>query len=264
MKITPKNPVEIEKMRKAGHVAALTLDYITPFVKAGVSTLELNDKLEAFMRKNGGIPATIGYRGYPKASCISVNQVVCHGIPSAEEVLAEGDILNIDVTAIVEGFHGDTSRMFGVGQVSPAAQTLMQVTYNAMMAGIATLKSGSFLHEIGTAIESVVAPHGYGIVREYCGHGLGRKFHEDPQVLHYANTDFSSTRLRAGTTLTVEPMINMGTWRTHLESDGWRVVTADNKLSAQYEHTVLVTEQGAELLTASPAGYTCWPYTGQR
>jgi methionyl aminopeptidase len=260
MRIQPKNAIEIEKMRRAGHVAAATLDYVTPLVKSGVSTLELNDKMETFMRAQGGIPATIGYRGYPKASCISRNEVVCHGIPSAEEILQEGDILNIDVTAIVEGYHGDTSRMYGVGNVSPAARTLMDTTYAAMMAGIATLKSGSLLSEIGTAIEAVAAPHGYGIVREYCGHGLGRKFHEDPQVLHYANSEFGNTRLRKGTTLTVEPMINLGTWRTHVEADGWRVVTADNKLSAQYEHSVVVTEDGYELLTASPAGYTKWPY----
>lgn len=260
MKIMPKNPVEIIKMRKAGQVAAATLDAVTPLVKAGVSTLELNAFCEDFMRKNGAIPATLGYKGYPAASCISLNEVVCHGIPSKTEILKEGDILNIDVTAIVDGFHGDTSRMYGVGEVSPEAADLIRTTYAAMMAGIETLKSGSYLKDIGNAIEAVIEPKGYGIVREYCGHGLGRKFHEDPQVLHYANNEFANTRLRAGTTLTVEPMINAGTWRTRLHDDGWRVTTADNRLSAQYEHSVLVTEEGYELLTASPAGYTQWPY----
>jgi len=260
MKMTPKNAVEIAKMRAAGRVAALTLDAVTPLVKEGVSTLELNDFCEKFMRAHGAVPATLGYKGYPAASCISLNQVVCHGIPSRDEILQNGDILNIDVTALLEGFHGDTSRMYGVGQVSPAAQALMATTYQAMMAGIATLRSGSYLSAIGNAIGPVAEAAGYSVVREYCGHGLGRKFHEDPQVLHYTNQEFPTTRLRAGTTLTVEPMINMGTWRTRLHDDGWRVSTADGALSAQYEHTVLVTEQGYEVLTASPAGYTCWPY----
>ncbi len=260
MKITPKNPIEITKMRAASRVAALTLDAVTPLVKVGVSTRELNDFCEKFMREHGALPATLGYKGYPAASCISLNSVVCHGIPTHEEVLKEGDLLNIDVTALLEGFHGDTSRMYGVGNVAPEARKLMATTYAAMMAGIETLKSGSYLTAIGGAIAVVAEREGYSVVREYCGHGLGRKFHEDPQVLHYANTEFSTTRLRAGTTLTVEPMINLGTWRTRLHDDGWRVTTADGALSAQYEHTVLVTETGYELLTASPAGYTQWPY----
>ncbi len=260
MKIIPKNPIEIAKMRAAGRVAALALDAVTPLVKVGVSTLELNDFCERFLRSHGAVPATLGYKGYPAASCISLNNVVCHGIPSKDEVLADGDILNIDVTALLEGFHGDTSRMYGVGTVSPAARTLMTTTYAAMMAGIETISSGSYLTAIGAAIAQVAEPAGYSVVREYCGHGLGRKFHEDPQVLHYANTEFPTTRLRSGTTLTVEPMINLGTWRTRLNDDGWRVTTADGALSAQYEHSILVTETGYELLTASPAGYTCWPY----
>lgn len=261
MKILPKNPIEIAKMREAGRIAAATLDAVTPLVKVGVSTKELNDFCEKFMREHGATPATLGYKGYPAASCISLNHVVCHGIPDAKEILKDGDILNIDVTAIVDGFHGDTSRMYGVGEVSAEAKTLMKTTYAAMMAGIQTLKSGSFLYEIGDAIQAVADKKGYSVVREYCGHGLGRKFHEDPQVLHYANREFPNTRLRAGTTLTVEPMINLGTWRTRMHEDGWRVTTADNKLSAQYEHTVLVTDSGYEILTLSPAGYTEWPYS---
>lgn len=260
MKITPKNPVEIAKMRAAGRVAALTLDAVTPLVQIGVSTKELNDFCEQFMRKHGATPATLGYKGYPAASCISLNSVVCHGIPRADEVLRDGDILNIDVTALLDGFHGDTSRMYGVGNVSTTAKALMATTYQAMMAGIETIKSGSYLTAIGAAISQVAEPAGYSVVREYCGHGLGRKFHEDPQVLHYTNQEFPTVRLRAGTTLTVEPMINLGTWRTRLHDDGWRVTTADGALSAQYEHTVLITDDGYELLTASPAGYTGWPY----
>lgn len=260
MKILPKNPIEIAKMREAGRIAALTLDAVTPFVQAGISTAELNEICAKTMREHGAKPATLGYKGYPAESCISLNTVVCHGIPNTAEILREGDILNIDVTTIVDGFHGDNSRMYGVGQVSDDAATLMKTTYAAMMAGIATLKSGSFLYQIGDAIQAVADKGGYSVVREYCGHGLGRKFHEDPQVLHYANREFPNTRLRAGTTLTVEPMINIGTWRTRLHDDGWKVTTADNKLSAQYEHTVLVTEEGYEVLTLSPAGYTQWPY----
>lgn len=260
MKLVPKNPVELKKMRAAGHLTAGVLDMIGAYVKPGVSTLELNDRCEEFMRRAGGIPATLGYKGYPKASCISVNDVVCHGIPSAGEVLKDGDILNIDVTSIVDGYHGDSSRMYVAGTASPAACALITTTYNAMMAGIETIRSGSYLYEIGNAIEPLAAAHGYSVVREYCGHGLGKIFHEDPMVLHYANRDFPTTRLRTGLTFTVEPMINMGTWKTKLMDDGWTVKTLDGKLSAQFEHTIAVTEDGVEILTGSLAGYTCPPY----
>ncbi|HEX2859712.1 MAG TPA: type I methionyl aminopeptidase [Alphaproteobacteria bacterium] len=260
MKLVPKNPVELKKMRAAGRLTAGVLDMIGDYVKPGVSTLELNDRCEEFMRRGGGIPATLGYKGYPKASCISVNDVVCHGIPSAGEILQDGDILNIDVTSIVDGFHGDSSRMYVAGKASPEAMKLISTTYNAMMAGIETVKSGSFLYEIGNAIEPLAAEQGYSVVREYCGHGLGKIFHEDPMVLHYANRDFPTNRLRTGLTFTVEPMINMGTWKTKLMDDGWTVRTLDGKLSAQFEHTIAVTEDGVEILTESLAGYTCPPY----
>lgn len=260
MKMTPKNSVELQKMRAAGRLAAEVLDNVTALVKPGVSTLELNDFCEKYMRDRGGIPATLGYKGYPKACCISLNDVVCHGIPSAGEVLKEGDILNIDVTAILDGYYGDTSRMYGVGEISPKARKLIDVTYDAMMAGIATVKSGSTLNQIGNAIEALVSPHGYGIVRDYCGHGLGKKFHEDPMVLHYANSEFAGIKLRKGVTFTIEPMINTGTWRTEMMDDGWTVKTADGGLSAQFEHSLAVTEDGVEILTASPAGFTKPPY----
>lgn len=260
MKLVPKNPVELGKMRAAGQLAAATLDFITPHVQPGVSTLKLNDLCHEFIGKHNAIAAPLNYKGYPKATCISLNEVVCHGIPSAGEILREGDILNIDVTVILDGFHGDTSRMYVAGTASPEAMQLIRTTYEAMMAGIATIKSGSYLYEIGTAIEKVAAPKGYGIVRDYCGHGLGRVFHEDPMVLHYANHDFADTRLRKGITFTVEPMINAGTWRTELQNDGWTVLTADRKLSAQFEHTLAVTEDGVEIFTLSPAGYTLPPY----
>ena len=260
MKMIPKNSVELQKMRAAGRLAAATLDAITPFVQVGVSTLELNDRCEAFMRQHGGVPATLGYKGYPKASCISRNAVVCHGIPNANEILQDGDILNIDVTVILQGYYGDTSRMYGVGKVSDTAAKLMRAAYDGLLAGMATVTSGSYLHEIGNAIDAVVTPQGFGIVRDYCGHGLGNVFHEDPQVLHYANDLFGKWRLKKGVTFTIEPMVNVGDWRTELQADGWTVLTADRTLSAQYEHTLAVTDDGVEVLTKSPKGYDCWPY----
>lgn len=260
MKMVPKNPVELQKMRVAGRVAAEVLDFITPFVKAGISTLELDDKCAAFIKEKGATSATLGYKGYPKNTCISLNDVVCHGIPSAKTVLKDGDILNIDVTVIVDGFYGDTSRMFWVGNVSEEGRKLTMAAYDGMMAGIGSVKGGVLLQDVGGAIDALVSPQGFGIVREYCGHGLGRKFHEDPMVLHYAHQDKNSPRLRKGVTFTVEPMINGGTWRTMTDADGWTVRTADGTLSAQFEHSIAVTEDGAEILTASPMGYKFPPY----
>lgn len=260
MKLVPKNSIELQKMRAAGKLAAEVLDYITPFVVAGANTLELDAKIDKFVTDNGATSATKGYKGYKHASCISLNDVVCHGIPSKDIVLKDGDILNIDVTVILAGFYGDTSRMYWVGNVSEAAKKLTRVTYDGMMAGINVITSGLPLNEIGNTIESVVAPNGYGIVREYCGHGLGRKFHEDPMVLHYATHSPSSPRLRKGLTFTVEPMVNTGTWRTFTEDDGWTVRTVDGGLSAQFEHSIAVTEDGVEILTASPMGFKFPPY----
>lgn len=261
MKMVPKNTVELQKMRAAGRMAAMVLDYITPFVVEGANTLDINAKIEAFIEAHGAKSATIGYKGYRHASCISINDVVCHGIPDAKTILTDGDIVNIDVTVIVDGFYGDTSRMYWVGNVSEAAQKLTRVTYEAMMAGINVIKSGVPLNEIGNAIEAHTNPYGYGVVREYCGHGLGRKFHEDPMVLHYATHNPKAPLLRKGVTFTVEPMVNTGTWRTFTEADGWTVKTADGGLSAQFEHSVAVTEDGVEILTLSPMGYTQPPYS---
>lgn len=260
MKMVPKNSVELQKMRAAGQMAARVLDYITPFVVEGANTLDLDAKIETFINDNGAKSATIGYKGYKHASCISLNDVVCHGIPSKNIVLKSGDILNIDVTVIVDGFYGDTSRMYWIGEVSETAKKLTRVTYEAMMAGINVVRSGLPLNEIGNAIDAHVGPYGYGIVREYCGHGLGRKFHEDPMVLHYATHQPKAPLLRKGITFTVEPMVNTGTWRTFTEADGWTVKTADGGLSAQFEHSVAVTEDGVEILTLSPMGYTMPPY----
>jgi len=252
MALTPKNTVQMNKMRAACRLAAEVLDYITPHVKAGVSTLDLNNLCNEFILRNNAISATLGYHGYPSHSCISRNEIVCHGIPSADERLQEGDILNIDITVIKNGFFGDTSRMYEVGPVDPKAHTLVTTTHAAMLAGIATVKSGSYLNEIGNAIEAVCAPKGYGIVQDYCGHGIGDKFHTAPQILHYANTAFRNQRLKKGLTFTVEPMVNLGSWRTELMNDGWTVKTADRSLSAQWEHTIAVTEDGTEILTLSP------------
>ncbi len=241
-------------------MAAMVLDYITPFVVEGANTLELDARIEKFIIDNGAVSATIGYKGYKHASCISLNDVVCHGIPSKDIVLKDGDILNIDVTVIVGGFYGDTSRMYWIGNVSEHAKKLTMATYEGMMAGINVIKSGLPLNEIGNAIDALVSPKGYGIVREYCGHGLGRKFHEDPMVLHYANHSPTAPKLRKGVTFTVEPMVNAGTWRTFTEDDGWTVKTADGSLSAQFEHSIAVTEDGVEILTESPLGYKYPPY----
>lgn len=261
MKQKPKNNVQIEKMRAAGRLAAETLDYITPFVKEGVDTLKLNDLCHDFIIKNGAIPAPLNYRGFPKSVCTSKNDIVCHGIPSKDDVLKDGDILNIDVTVILDGFHGDTSRMFFIGNVSKEHQELVKNTYEAMMIGIETVKSGSNISDIGNAIENFIKPKGYGIVREYCGHGLGRVFHEDPMIVHYATNNPSySMKLRKGHTFTVEPMINMGVAGTELQADDWTVLTQDRKFSAQFEHSIGVTDNGYEIFTESPAGFKYPPY----
>lgn len=261
MKVTPKNRVEIEKMRVAGRLAAATLDFIAPYVKPGVSTLELDTLCDKFINDNGGISACLNYRGYPKSVCISRNAVVCHGIPSADEILQDGDIINIDVTVIVDSYHGDTSRMYFVGNVSDERKKLVDDTYEAMMLGISTVKSGSRLSDIGRVIQDFAEARGYSVVRDYCGHGIGRVFHEDPMVLHYDPKDPRyDMRLRTGMTFTIEPMINLGVDSSHVLDDDWTVVTDDGKDSAQFEHTIVVTEDGCELLTASPAGFTKPPY----
>ncbi|MAF31231.1 MAG: type I methionyl aminopeptidase [Magnetococcales bacterium] len=261
MKQKPKNNVELNKMRAAGRLAAEVLDFITPYVKEGENTLKLNDLCHDFIIQHGATPAPLNYRGFPKSICTSINDVVCHGIPSKDDVLKDGDILNIDVTVILDGFHGDTSRMFLIGNVSKEHQQLVQNTYEAMMVGINTVKSGGDIQNIGCAIEEFIKPKGYGIVEEYCGHGIGKTFHSDPMVVHYANNHPNySMKLRKGHTFTVEPMINMGTAGNELMDDEWTVRTLDRKFSAQFEHTVAVTENGVEILTESPAGLHYPPY----
>ncbi len=252
-------PADFAGMHRAGRLAAATLDFIAPYVVPGVSTGELDRLLERFMRDSGAIPATIGYRGYTKASCISVNHVVCHGIPG-EKRLREGDILNIDVTVILDEWHGDTSRMFMVGeQIGLKARRLIDVTYDAMMEGIAVIRPGATLGDVGHAIQCYAERHRYSVVRDFCGHGVGRVFHDPPSVVHFGNPG-EGVVLREGMFFTVEPMINAGRSQVKILSDGWTAVTKDKSLSAQFEHSVGVTADGCEIFTLSPAGFTKPPY----
>jgi len=250
-----KSPADIAGMRIAGRLAGEVLDFITPHVKAGVTTGELDLLCHEYMvNVQGTVPAPLnyappGYRPYPKSICTSVNHQVCHGIPG-ERVLKAGDILNIDVTVIKDGFHGDSSRMFYVGDPSIQARRLCDTTYECMWRGIRTVRPGAFLGDVGAAIQQHAESHGYSVVREFCGHGIGKKFHEEPQVLHYGRPG-TGIRLQAGMTFTIEPMINAGKPAVRELADGWTIVTKDHSLSAQWEHTVLVTENGYDVLTTS-------------
>ncbi len=248
MSITIKSPEDIEKMRVAGRLAAEVLEMIEPHVKAGVTTDEL-DRIchDYIVNEQDAIPAPLNYRGFPKSICTSVNHQVCHGIPSNKR-LKKGDIVNVDITVIKDGFHGDTSKMFCIGQPSILARRLIDTTRSAMMLGIEQVRPGVQLGEVGAAIQRFVESHNFSVVHEYCGHGIGQEFHEDPQVLHYATKDRGPT-LQPGMCFTIEPMVNAG--KRHIRSmpDGWTVVTKDHSLSAQWEHTILVTEEGCEILT---------------
>lgn len=247
-------------MRLAGRLAAETLDMITPYVVPGVTTEALDRLCHDFIVKNGAIPAPLNYKGFPKSICTSVNHVVCHGIPG-DKVLNDGDIVNIDVTVILNGWYGDTSRMYLVGDRIPVkAKRLVDVTYDAMMAGIEAVKPGATLGDIGHAIQSVVEAARFSVVRDFCGHGLGRVFHAPPSVMHYGKPGKGSV-LEPGMFFTIEPMVNAGGWETKvLESDGWTAVTRDKSLSAQFEHTLAVTDDGFEIFTLSPKGWTKPPY----
>ncbi len=249
MKVTLKTPEELEKMRIAGRMAAEVLDMIGEHVVPGVSTEDL-DKLchDHIVKVQKAIPACLGYKGFPKSICTSVNHVICHGIPSPKKILKSGDIINIDVTVIHDGFHGDTSKMYHVGKTSPAVRRLVDITQECMYLGIRMVKPGVRLGDIGHAIQQYAEKNHYSVVREYCGHGIGRVFHEEPQVMHYGRPD-TGMALKEGMTFTIEPMINQGTRFTKLLPDGWTVVTKDRKLSAQWEHTIAVTADGFEVLT---------------
>jgi len=252
MNVSIKTPAEIEKMRVAGRLAAEVLRVVAPHVKAGASTAEL-DRIchDHIVNVQEAIPANVGYKGFPATVCTSVNNVICHGIPSEAKVLKDGDIVNIDVTVIKDGWHGDTSRMYLVGAPSVKARRLVDVTREAMFRGIRTVKPGATLGDIGNAIQKFAEGERFSVVREYCGHGIGRIYHEDPQVLHYGTAGLG-LELQEGMTFTIEPMINEGARHTRLMPDGWTVVTRDRSLSAQWEHTVAVTADGVEILTRVP------------
>ena len=250
MSITIKSSMDIERMRVAGRLASQVLDMIEPYVVQGITTDEL-DKIchEYIVDDLNAIPAPLNYRGFPRSICTSVNHVVCHGIPSSK-TLKNGDIINIDITVIKDEFHGDTSRMFFVGEPSIRARRLTSICFEAMMKGIDIVRPGTRLGDIGHVIQQHAEQHNFTVVREYCGHGIGRIFHEDPQVLHYG-TPGTGSELVTGMTFTIEPMINSGRAETRLLSDGWTVVTRDHSLSAQWEHTIAVTNDGVEILTVS-------------
>ncbi|MBR1735101.1 MAG: type I methionyl aminopeptidase [Alphaproteobacteria bacterium] len=245
-------------LRKAGKLAAHILDYITPYVTAGITTLELDQLCHNEIIKHNAIPAPLGYNGYPKSTCISLNHVVCHGIPS-ERKLRNGDILNIDVTVILNGWYGDTSRMYIVGKTSPKALELINVTYESMMLAIEMVKPGIFLGDIGHAIQNFVESKKFSVVRDYCGHGIGQVFHDDPAVLHFGKAK-TGIQLVPGNVFTIEPMVNIGGYKTKVLSDGWTAITADHSLSAQFEHTIGVTDNGYEIFTQSELGLLKPPY----
>ncbi len=246
-----KTPAEIEKMRVAGRLSAQVLGVIEPYVVPGVTTDELDQICHNYIVNDlHAIPAPLNYRGFPKSICTSINHVVCHGIPGPKK-LKEGDIINIDITVIKDGFHGDTSKMFTVGEASIRARRLIQVTYECLLKGIAMVRPGTTLGDIGHCIQTCAEGNHFSVVREYCGHGIGREFHEEPQVLHYGEKG-AGLILEPGMTFTIEPMINAGKRQVKLLSDNWTVVTRDRSLSAQWEHTILVTADGHEVLTKRP------------
>jgi methionyl aminopeptidase len=251
MPVTIKTPDEIEKMRIAGRLAGEVLQMIRPHVQPGITTGELDRICHGYIvNEQQAIPAPLNYRGFPRSICTSVNHVVCHGIPG-DKVLKKGDALNIDITVIKDGFHGDTSKMFFVGEPPVASARLARISHECMKIGIELVKPGVMLGDIGHAIQKHAESHHCSIVREYCGHGIGREFHEDPQVLHYGKPGTGMV-LEAGMTFTIEPMVNAGKRHTKLLPDGWTVVTKDHSLSAQWEHTILVTDGGHEVLTCVP------------
>ncbi len=251
-------PADFAGMRRAGQLAAACLDMIGPHVRPGVTTGALDQLCHDFMVERGAVPATLGYRGYTKSSCTSINHVVCHGIPG-ERALVEGDIVNIDVTAILDGWHGDSSRMYVAGAPSTKARLLIDVTHEAMMRGIAAVKPGATLGDVGHAIQNYAEKHRFSIVRDFCGHGIGRVFHAPPNVLHFGRKG-EGPRLAPGMFFTIEPMVNAGRPEVKILDDGWTAVTRDRSLSAQFEHMVGVTETGCEVFTFSPGGHHKPPY----
>ena len=252
-----KTEEQIKRMRKAGKQAASVLEMIEPYVKAGTSTDKLNQICHDYIvNQLKAIPAPLNYKGFPKSICTSVNHVVCHGIPSTKKVLKHGDIINIDITVIQDGMHGDTSKMFAIGKINPRARTLIALTQKSLYNAIKLVKPGTSLGDIGHAIQSLAEKNRFSVVREYCGHGIGENFHEEPNILHYGKPD-TGMKLKAGMCFTIEPMINIGKADTRLLNDNWTVVTKDHSLSAQWEHTLLVTSTGCEVLTLRNEEQAC-------
>ena len=249
---------KFEKMKIAGNLASKTLDMLTDEIKAGVSTNKIDKLGYEYIRDNGGYSAPLFYRGFPKSLCTSLNHVICHGIPG-ERILDEGDILNVDVTAIVDGFYGDTSRMYSIGKISVKAQNLIDATYESLMKSIKILKPGLKLGDIGHEIQNYVEARGFSVVRDFCGHGIGDNFHEPPNILHYGKKN-TGAELRPGMTFTIEPMINSGKYDVKILDDGWTAVSKDKSLSAQFEHTVGIKDNGYEIFTESVNGYVKPPY----
>ncbi len=259
-RVTIHGPDDIAAMRKAGKLAAEVLDFITPHVVPGVTTGALNELCHEFILEHGAIPAPLNYRGFPKSICTSVNHVVCHGIPNEAKKLSNGDIINIDITVILDGWHGDTSRMFLIGdKISVRARKLVDITYKSMMRGIEAVKPGATLGDIGYAIQSFAESHRFSVVRDFCGHGIGRIFHAPPSVVHYG-TPGAGLLLKEGMFFTIEPMINAGRYDVKILQDGWTAVTKDRSLSAQFEHTIAVTADGYEIFTLSPQELHAPPY----
>ena len=249
---------KFEKMKIAGNLASKTLDMLTNEIKAGVSTNKIDKLGYEYIRDNGGYSAPLFYRGFPKSLCTSLNHVICHGIPG-ERILDEGDILNVDVTAMVDGFYGDTSRMYSIGKISVKAQNLIDATYESLMKSIKILKPGLKLGDIGHEIQNYVEARGFSVVRDFCGHGIGDNFHEPPNILHYGKKN-TGAELRPGMTFTIEPMINSGKYEVKILDDGWTAVSKDKSLSAQFEHTVGIKDNGYEIFTESVNGYVKPPY----
>lgn len=253
--ISIKSAREIEIMKESCQLAAKTLNFIEDKLEIGMSTEDVNELCHKFITENGAYPSPLNYNGFPKSVCTSLNEVICHGIPSKKDILKDGDILNIDVTTYFKNFHGDTNRTYYIGNVSDELKNLVRTTYKSMMAAIEICKPGARLGDIGAVIQKIAHDAGYSVVREYCGHGIGREFHEEPQILHYG-TKGAGLEMKPGMTFTIEPMINLGQRYCKVLKDDWTVVTKDKKPSAQFEHTILITETGHEILTLDPDGKT--------
>ena len=254
--ITIKSAREIEIMKEACKLAAKTLHFLGKNLEIGMSTADINKMCHEYTINRSAIPATLGYHGFPASLCTSRNEVICHGIPSSKEILKDGDIINLDVTTLYKGFHGDTSHTYLIGNVRPEIKKLVDVTYNCLMAGIAVCKPGARIGDIGAVIEEMAHGNGFTVVHEYCGHGIGRVFHEEPQITHFGKRG-TGVEMRPGMTFTIEPMINIGKRHSKVLGDAWTVVTQDKSWSAQFEHTILITESGAEIMTTfSPEEWT--------